>query len=421
MNFQKRRSIKTRIVWGFSFFALLTAALFSMYNFFFAYLVEDEFFDRLVKDEAQYLIKNGLTEGTQVLPRLPFISIHPTPQTLPDDIRTQYLANPAYREFAGDQQRHYHLFIPDTSPSFILVAEVSDYLVVRPRRSNILIFLATSTGVMLLISAIFGYWVAIRTTRPLSRLAELVEQTKPSQLPKQFANDFPNDEIGILANSLEQAMLRIQDFIEREQHFTRDASHELRTPIAIIKGSAELLEKRAENQTSTTLIKRISDATIDMEQVITTLLLLAREPQNEKADNPIKLLPIIEQSVIKFSPLLKDKPIKVEVDIKESISVNVSTSVCKIIVDNVISNAFQYTQHGLVLIGYSDKGLFVSDTGTGLEAEIEESLLEPFVKGKNSQGFGIGLSIVKRLCEKYQISLEVQNGKLGVRIDIGFQ
>lgn len=413
----KGRSIKIKIMLGFGFFALLTASIFSLFNFFVAYTVEDEFFARIIKDEANYIIEKHQAGDYDAVARFPFLTVYGSTNDLPEEVLSNYTDEPRGREFTGAEGRHYHLHIAENAPNVIILAEVSDYLVVRPRTGGILKFLFISSIVMLISAAIFGYLMAARTTRPLTKLAELVAGTAPSNLPKNFAQDFPRNEIGVLADSLEQTLTRISAFIEREQHFTRDASHELRTPITVIKGASELLLTEQLSEQSKTLVSRIQHATISMEQVVTTLLALAREPEANNNQVSTILLPLIEETVLEFAHLLNGKDVNVEVKVPQHLSAEIPRAVLKIILANLISNAFQYTQAGKVSLTFDGKTLCIADSGDGSRSFNDESW-NTLKRGANSSGFGIGLSIVKRLCEKYQLNLSSVTSTAGTIISI---
>jgi signal transduction histidine kinase len=415
----KGKSIKIKIMLGFGFFALLTASIFSLFNFFVAYTVEDEFFARIIKDEANYIVKQHQDGEFDAVARFPFLTVYSAIDELPQEVSLLYYEEPRRREFAGAEGRHYHLHIAENAPNIIILAEVSDYLVVRPRTSGILQFLSVSTVIMLISAALFGYWMAARTTRPLTNLADLVANTAPSSLPKDFAQHFPRNEIGVLADSLEHTLSRISDFIEREQHFTRDASHELRTPITVIKGASELLQTEQLSLRGKSLVNRIQHATISMEQVVATLRALAREPEANSSKANTILLPLIEETVLEFAHLLNEKDVNVAVNVPQNLFTEVPAPAIKIIIANLISNAFQYTHSGNVTIRYDGKALSIEDSGVGSKSFNEDSW-NTLTKGTNSSGFGIGLSIVKRLCEKYSLELSSLTSTAGTIIRITF-
>ncbi|TQV89769.1 sensor histidine kinase [Aliikangiella coralliicola] len=413
-------SIRKRIVFGFSFSAIFISLVFSLHNFLFIYSIEDAFFERLINEEVQSIHHHY--QKTQELPEpsKAFMSIYPDLESAPEEIKKILKEEPERKEISGDNNRHYHVYLSKKQPRFLLIAEVSSYLFVRPIRGKILMFFAISSLVMLLLVWGVGYWIAGKTINPLSKLASLIKETEPDKLPKAFAKEFPSNEIGILASSLEVAMNRIRTFIEREQQFTRDASHELRTPIASIKGAVELFAVRELKPTERELLERISSAIFQMEQSVETLLMLAREESSNQHYVPIRLLPIVEQVVIQNAYLIEEKSVEVDVNISVQQVVSTTEGTLQILLANLISNAFRYTQSGTVTISMSDNLLLISDSGEGIEDSIKHQVTESMVKGANSIGFGIGLSIVKRICEKHGLELKIDSDEKGTVVSIDF-
>jgi signal transduction histidine kinase len=132
-------------------------------------------------------------------------------------------------------------------------------------------------------------------------------------------------------------------------------------------------------------------------------------------------LPLIEQSIIDHSYLLEGKKVEVAVNDNCNIAVSVQQGMLKVLLDNLLSNAFQYTNEGVVNINFDDNKLIIEDTGPGIEGSISTSITEIAVKGSQSTGYGFGLSIVKRLCEhqKWPLKIESNNGtSISIRLTL---
>jgi signal transduction histidine kinase len=272
-------------------------------------------------------------------------------------------------------------------------------LLVRPFTRGILKLMLTVGLILVLLAFIIAWQLGRKTAMPLKQLADLVNGVAPENIPDKFAEQFPNNEIGILAQTLESAMTRINQSLLREKCFTRDVSHELRTPVAIIKNAVEVYRNQHIADETNPVIDRISQASTQMEQTVTTLLALAREEHTDADKKHIKILPLIEQSIIDQSHLINNKPIQVEVNDNCNVEVYAQSGMLSVLIDNLIGNAFQYTQQGKVTVQMRNKTLIVADTGPGIEPSISNKITEPAVKGNQSTGYGFGLSIVKRLCE----------------------
>lgn len=416
MNFH---SLSKKIVSQFCLFTLLISTVWGMLCFILMYNIEDQFIEREVSQEAQYLQQDYNQNKLWSAPRVSYMTLYFSKNTLPDDIRQRYISEPNRKEFSGKNGRHYHLLALPNSENIYLVAEVSEMLLVRPITEGVLKLMLIAGLILVLIAFIIAWQLGRKTAMPLKKLADLVHGVAPENIPEKFAKQFPNNEIGILAQTLESAMTRINQSLIREKCFTRDVSHELRTPVAIIKNSVEVYRSQHAAEQPNAIIDRISQASTQMEQTVTTLLILAREEHTEADKEQIKILPLIEQSIIDQHHLINNKPIQVEVNDNCNVEIYAQPGMLTVLLDNLIGNAFQYTQKGRVTIEFKNKTLIVADTGPGIESSISNRVTEPAVKGNQSTGYGFGLSIVKRLCE-HQGWLLTLSSEQGTKIYITF-
>tara|TARA_R110000744_G_scaffold146160_2_gene258997 strand:- start:46 stop:1203 length:1158 start_codon:yes stop_codon:yes gene_type:complete len=383
------------------------------------YNIEDEFIEREVQQEAQYLQQAYDKNKQWSDSRVGYMTLYFSKNTLPDDIKQRYINEPNRKEFSGEDGRHYHLLALPNSENIYLVAEVSEMLLVRPITKGVLKLMLTGGFILVLLAFIIAWQLGRKTAMPLKQLADLVNGVAPEKIPDKFADQFPNNEIGILAHTLESAMTRINQSLLREKCFTRDVSHELRTPVAIIKNAVEVYRNQHVTDENNPVIDRISQASTQMEQTVTTLLTLAREEHTDADKKQIKILPLIEQAIIDQNHLINNKPIQVEVNDNCNVEVYAQSGMLTLLLDNLIGNAFQYTQEGKVTIEMRNNTLIVADTGPGIEASISDKITEPTVKGNQSSGYGFGLSIVKRLCEHQGWSLTFsseQGTKISIRL-----
>lgn len=413
-------SLRRRLTAAFSLIALCTALLFSAFAVIFMYVLEDEVFDNMLEQETAHQQASWQASAQLAPPLRPNVTLHRDSSSLPGDLRRQ----PGIMqggEFFGEGGRHYHvrqLALPGAGTT-LLVAEVSRELMVRPRLPVVLGLLGVSLLVMLALTLALGYWLAWRATRPLEALAQLVGSAAPAQLPKGFAAAYPANEIGALARALDDALGRVAAFIEREQHFTRDASHELRTPLSVIEGAAFLLAAHPMPPQAAQQLQRIRSAATHMAQTVDTLLALAREDLAQggaAAEPPLPpqpLLPLVESTVVQLAHLLDGKPVEVEVTLTPQAFLHVPPAALRIVLANIIGNAFQHTQSGCVRIGFADGVLTVSDNGPGIDPALQARLFEAGVKGPASSGQGLGLSIARRLASRIGLDLSLEAGAQG--------
>ncbi|MFD2176280.1 sensor histidine kinase [Veronia pacifica] len=407
----KFTSLRRRIMTQFCLFALVLSAVYGAIAFVLMWTLEDSFIEREITHEAEYLQRGFKQQGQWPVPRNGYMTLYFSVTELPDDIRDTVIRVPNQREFFGADKRHYHLYRFPDAPNTFLVSEVSKMLIVRYMTNDVLWFMGFSGVVVSLIACLIAWFISRKTIRPLRQLVQVVGGADPNALPRRFADQFPNDEVGILADSLEQSMQRIATTLERERCFTRDVSHELRTPLAIIKNAVEVHRIR-KGSDQNVVIERIADAAIAMEKTVETLLVLAREEHTQAKKETFNVMPLVEKSVVGNAHLLEGKKVEVEIDDSCNREIFAQSGMLMVLLNNLLGNAFQYTQSGRVEVFFSGNQLVVQDTGCGIEPAISDNIMEPAVKGSQSTGFGFGLSIVKRLCEHqgWMLSVESQQG-----------
>lgn len=415
----KYHSLSRRIVSQFCLFTLVLSCIYGAMSFLLMYDMEDSFIENTMAKEAEYLIEERGKQGDWPIPRNSYMRLYFSLLDLPEPVKSKIASEPNRKEFYAEEGKHYHLYkIAGTQQAYLL-AEVSGMLMVRPITGILLTVMLILCLTLVVIACSIAWFLGRKTAKPLQQLADLVDGVAPEALPDSFANKFPRNEIGILATTLEQTMARTKRALSREKNFTRDVSHELRTPVAIIKNAVEVYQNNDSTDKTATdeLIKRISDASVQMEQTVVTLLSLAREEHTSVEKSSVNLLALVEQAVIDHSYLLNNKDVEVIVNDNTDCGLYLQKGMLKVLLDNLISNAFQYTNNGEVNISYSNNSLVIADTGSGIEAEIADSVTEVAVKGSQSTGYGFGLSIVKRLCEHQDWQLNVQSNQ-GTKISV---
>jgi len=410
--------LRRQLMLAFAGFALLVAALYGFYVVLFAYLVEDRFFQGLLQQEAARQVAHHEAHGDWLPPQLPFVSLHTGPDTLPDGLAARLAGESWRREFPGNDDRHYHLErVEEAGQGIWLAAEVSRQLVVRPMRGGIAQWLGWSSLGVLALALSIGAWIAHRLTAPLSRLAALMETASPERMPREFSAGFPDNEVGTLARGLEHLIRRVDDFVAREQEFTRDASHELGTPLAVIRSACERLGAREDlDAASRTQLDHLRHSAQQLEQTVTILLALAREASHAEAASDVAVLAQVERVIVDQAMSLDAREAEVRVDIPAGLRARLPAAVFRIVLTNLIGNAFAHVRGGAIDIHVADGWLRIVNTAVDMPADAAQ----PFVKGADSAGYGLGLAIVRRLCDRHAIAtrFETQGGQLIASLEL---
>ena len=277
-------------------------------------------------------------------------------------------------------------------------------------------YVETFALLMIICSAAGGYWLASRVTSSVTRLARQVGQSEPgdTHLSLTWIKQTSNDEVGELARAFDRYLRRLREFIERENFFTADVSHELRTPLAIMLGTVEVLEQDDSlSPKQRQRITRIRRAAQDMIDLTSALLLMAREHLDAGDEQPCQVAEVALACVEKHRHLIGDRPIRMEVNVQAEPSVMVERPLLEIVIGNLIRNALFHTKSGSVLLTVDADKLTVKDTGAGMRPDELARALERYYKGTSSAGSGVGLSLVKRICDRYgwRISLDSKEGE----------
>ncbi len=269
---------------------------------------------------------------------------------------------------------------------------------------------ALIVGVLLfgVLSLLIGQWLSRRVMSPVTELAQRIRTLRQTGKPEPLAPHFARDEVGELASALDDYSDRLTAVVMRDREFNADVSHELRTPLAVISGTTELM--LGSDQITDKLrerLKRIERAAKQSTELTNALLLLSRSERSAPNDGETTdVAKVVEQVIDVYRSHIGRKPIDVHFVVDQPIEVVAPSSVIAVALGNLIGNAFKYTPRGdvIITVGAGRGKVTVEDSGPGIKPEDAEKLFERGVRGETSagsNGAGLGLAIVRRLCELY--------------------
>jgi len=275
---------------------------------------------------------------------------------------------------------------------------------------------------MTLLSALGGVWLSRTVVAPVADLAAKVRYRSPDDWEQPLADDFPSGEVGELARVFDRHMIRMRAFIERERAFSADISHELRTALAVILSATEvLLDDASLSDKQKARIGRIERAARDMAELGTALLLMVREEHKVAVGGGCVLAEVVREAVEKQRHLLVGKSVEVEVHTNPDLVLGADAGLVDILVSNLVRNAFSYTAAGRVVVLQDAHSLTVSDTGKGIPGRAIEQVFVRHFRDMASEGAGIGLSLVKRICDRYGWQVKLESGEnQGTSVTVSF-
>ena len=299
--------------------------------------------------------------------------------------------------------------------SYYITFNVSHLLAVRSGRVSLYMTIAL-VSLLVLIMAIF---VTVRLSHqilePLKKLTDKLQNDNFDDLPKGFAKDFTGDEIGILATQLEVAINQTKVLARHEFEFNRGVSHELRTPIQVALNAVELLEINLLNKPSIGKkslsylqpILRLKRSIVQMEQISEAFLWFASDrSQLQSNTDGNHVVEVLTDKYLKNYPT---KPIRLVVNPDKAPQYPVPESVFTVILDNLLRNALQHGSEGEVCCTLNLD--FIQITNNYVPDEFSKS-------NNDVENYGVGLSIVKRICQhlNWQLELTIKNERMHTNI-----
>ncbi|MDR9437607.1 MAG: HAMP domain-containing sensor histidine kinase [Thiohalophilus sp.] len=418
MRFQ--HSLRYRVAVGFAALSSLVSLLFAATLYFAAHDVSQRLIDETLTAELDDYMARRERNPVSIPPSTVtvhgYVSAHDDLSSIPVELRQ---LQPGWHDLQLGETPYRVVVMDRLGERYFLLHDIS----LQERRENrFLFFLGGGVLLMGLLSAAIGFWFAGRVIAPVTELAQCVRSSSAEQSPVCLADNFPDDEVGELARVFESYISRLRAFVERERMLAADLSHELRTPLAVIQGATEvLLEDETLSSRHRERLERIERASHDMTDLGTALLLMAREESGETASNLCPVAEVLNESLDKHRYLIQNKSVEL---VRESrapaLQLRCERGLLYIVISNLLRNAFTYTEQGEVRVSLFDDRLVVEDTGGGIPARHQDQLFQRHFKG-TPKGAGIGLSLVKRICDHYgwQIRLESREGS-GTRAELHF-
>ncbi|HNQ70690.1 MULTISPECIES: HAMP domain-containing sensor histidine kinase [Mesotoga] len=269
------------------------------------------------------------------------------------------------------------------------------------------LLLSVLVGVVL--SIIGGFFLGSRVSKPIKETSRLLKEITLNDLSRRLESDPKTSELAELKKALNIALDRIQDGYTRQEQFSSDIAHEIRSPLTSILGFSRLILRWGSDDPEVVkeAAESISDTATKMMTITESLLFLSR-PEielNETSFNLRELVLEITNSV----PADQSAEMKIEIP---DIEVRTDRVLLKIIVKILVENALKFGKNGPIEINWSDGTLSVRDHGMGINEDEKERIFNRFYRGDSSrggEGHGLGLSIASKICKVLKLSIDADN------------
>jgi signal transduction histidine kinase len=267
------------------------------------------------------------------------------------------------------------------------------------------------TGIFALLTIWLSFGLSGLLVRQVAGLAQQVKKLRLGETAPIQPGKYDETELAGLVEAFNDYHQRMADMIAREKAFTGNVSHELRTPLTTIKTSCELLEQDpAIRGKSRVRVQQIERAADNMRELANALLMLAREDSAREVE-PVAMAKLIDSALAPFADRLAQKGVETVNDVDRELQVAANRPALAIVLSNLVDNAVRHTAQGGLHFRYADGWLYIEDTGPGIPAHAIAHVFDRFYQAgsldASTPGGGIGLSIVRKLCDRYGWSIEI--------------
>jgi heavy metal sensor kinase len=441
----KSRSISVRLTFWFSAVFLCGLVLFGVVMWFDLAYSLSQGRDRTLNRRAARIVgllesaRNGppalraarYAELTDAIPEGNLIQVYtPTAQRLlpqqpsPPDFPWPHFASvsrPQYTvvRYDGRPYRLLEFPVQIDNPYVILVAGQLDDN--RNMMARFTLGLGTAIPAMLVLCALGGYFLSRRVLQPVDQITAALRSIKIGNLSRRLPVSRAQDELHRLADTCNQMLERLEDAVDRINQFTADASHELRSPVALIRAMAEyaLRNPRLDSE-SREAFSEILDEAVEAGRLLEDMLTLARADAGHgtAAFEPVELQELVEEVCVRVRPLAEGKKQCVVVETGGPAWVSGDRAGLRRLVSILLDNAIKYTPpHGRIQVelhvASSRAVVTVKDNGIGIPEALLPRIFDRFARADPSRGevsgTGLGLAIAKWIASFHGASITAES------------
>jgi signal transduction histidine kinase len=284
-------------------------------------------------------------------------------------------------------------------------------------------------GGFIFLITLASLYIAHKTTKPIKYLLRATEKFSKQQFEPVKLNR--KDELGMLATGLDQMGIQLNNYIQYQKQFISNVSHELKTPLAAIRGFSQYLSE-GENQDKDLqkIYFHLVNESDRLTMLINELLMLSRfDKAEELSSEKTDLSELIDNVVLDMKSKAYKKEITLEVNLEKEVYVHVNKILMSHAVANILDNAIKYSNaksHIRIetFVRQMDAIIKVSDQGIGIEQKDIARVQERFYRAQNSnvaKGTGLGLSMCKEIVEKFNGHLVIESEiNVGTTVSIIF-
>jgi heavy metal sensor kinase len=270
------------------------------------------------------------------------------------------------------------------------------------------------------LTGVIGVFLAKIALNPVDKMIDVIHKITAENLKLKVNIPDTKDEIKRLADTFNEMLARLEHAFSSQRQFIEDFAHELKTPLAVLKGEMEVSLKkiRSTEEYESVLLSNLEEVN-RINKIVEDLLMLARFDSSaivlEK--KPLEISGLVNVIVNDIKVLADQKNISINFSAQGKITIYGDENQMKRLFINLLDNAIKYTQrNGKVIVSTKPvedyARIEISDTGTGIPADEVKHVFDRFYrqdKSRHKPGFGIGLSIAKSIVDAHKGKIEVES------------
>lgn len=261
------------------------------------------------------------------------------------------------------------------------------------------------------IAGIAAWAIARIVLGPLLNLAGRISRFDPGQRGARIGRLAADREVIMIAGAFDAYLDQLDAFVAREQAFTGDVSHELRTPLATILSATQLmLTDPALPDDLRPRLQRVERAAEHMHELISAMLFLARQPDAAER-KPCDIGQILRDIVESYRELAESGSTDLRLAVITTDTVHAPPGMLTSVVGNLVGNAVEHASGGRVEVSLQGRMLTVSDDGPGIPGREVTRIFERGYRGRKSRGTGLGLALVRRICDHLGWIIEIDSSR----------
>lgn len=341
---------------------------------------------------------------------------------LPENISTlDSHPQPQFLQAQGEGWFVFTLPVEDNGQVIAWVRTARSTEPVEETSHRFILLLLAAFPPVLLFSVLGGLFIARRALLPVERIMRTARDAGQGNLSERVKVPATKDEVGRLAQTFNDMLERLEGAFERQRRFTADASHELRTPIAVVSAQAEdALHLPDLSPDARARLETICDQTQRMARLVSQLLFLARSDAGRLPleYEELDLGELVQDVAAELAGQAEAKGLELQVKVPTSLNLRGDQTQLTHLLINLVSNAIQYTAKGKIEVRVEQveggAALTVSDTGPGIPPEHLSRIFERFyrvdrARSRRDGGTGLGLAIVHLIVAAHRGTIDVQS------------